>query len=137
VFGSSVICSFILFDKSLAHESYLVFDVTPITAIPPSESVSQSVESASNSSSSSYVSMTSPIVPHRIHPHNTHSMKTRGKLGIVQPRLHLTLLLTQYQQVTNRLSRILNGIRLCKQNMMLYYSEYDAIILRFNTLCAY
>jgi len=39
--------------------------------------------------------MPTPVVPHRIHPHNTHSMSTRGKLDIVQPRLHPTLLLTQ------------------------------------------
>jgi hypothetical protein len=33
------------------------------------------------------------VVPHHIHPLNTHSMSTRGKQVIVQHRLH-TLLLT-------------------------------------------
>jgi hypothetical protein len=33
----------------------------------------------------------------KIHPHNSHSMQTRAKHGIVQPKLHPTLLLTELE----------------------------------------
>ena len=38
-----------------------------------------------------------PPVPHRIHPQNTHSMRTRGKHDIGQPRIHPSLLLTHVE----------------------------------------
>jgi histone deacetylase 1/2 len=70
-----------------------VLNPTPITIIPHL--------SPTNSLSSASTTTPSPsgpsVVPHRIHPLNTHSMSTRGKQGIVQPRLNPTLLLTHVE----------------------------------------
>jgi hypothetical protein len=58
-----------------------VLNPTPITIIPHS-SPTESLSSASVTTPSPIPS----VVPHRIHPLNTHSMSTRGKQGIVQPK---------------------------------------------------
>jgi len=67
----------------------------------PSENQSASIESHT----SSQTATSEPVgghhlpsaPPHRIHPNNTHTMATRGKHGIVQKRLHPTLLLTHVE----------------------------------------
>jgi hypothetical protein len=75
-----------------------VLNPTPITVLSPSPSQNSSLESSAATIDSHSASLVSPPpVPHRIHPNNTHSMRTRGKLGIVQPRLHPTLLLTHVE----------------------------------------
>jgi len=77
----------------------LVFNPTPITILSPSPqtSPSQSSTPPSHNSTASSSTPVSPPSPHRIHPANTHNMATRGKKGIVQPRLHPTLLLTHIE----------------------------------------
>ncbi|MCH82453.1 retrovirus-related Pol polyprotein from transposon TNT 1-94, partial [Trifolium medium] len=96
-----------------------VLNPTPITIVPPSPPPSQSL---SPQSSSDISSNSPPIIPHRIHPQNTHSMSTRGKNGIVQHRLHPTLLLTHveptsYKQALN-VPEWLEAMR----------AEYDALL---------
>ncbi|MCI43157.1 histone deacetylase, partial [Trifolium medium] len=70
---------------------------TPITIIPPSSVDNNSVSPSSADASVSHNSPAPTVIPHRIHPQNSHSMATRGILGIVQPRLHPTLLLTHVE----------------------------------------
>ena len=83
-----------------------ILNPIPINTLSPSTYVHQSLSpnaSAGNSASSAEHSAnsTSPhMAPHRIHPNNTHTMATRGKHGIVQKRLHLTLLLTHTEPTT-------------------------------------
>lgn len=48
-------------------------------------------------SSTAPTQATSSVPSTLIHPNNTHSMQTRAKSGIVQPRLHPTLLLTHLE----------------------------------------
>jgi histone deacetylase 1/2 len=78
-----------------------VLHATPITTIPFSQVTSQSLSPHSGNSSHQSPNTTSqssvPVVPHRIHPQNTHTMSTRGKNGIVQPRKNPTLLLTHIE----------------------------------------
>jgi len=75
----------------------------PVTVLPPSPSGVQppSTQPSSVSPNLSAESGTSrsspPVVPHRIHPNNTHYMATRGKYGIVQKRIQPTLLLTHIE----------------------------------------
>jgi len=85
-----------------------VYNPTPITVISPSVSPQASESPTPQSQSTASVSPSVPAQtpPHRIHPHNNHSMATRGKHGIVQKRLHPTLLLTHtepsgYKQAMN------------------------------------
>ncbi|KAI5438585.1 hypothetical protein KIW84_024357 [Lathyrus oleraceus] len=59
------------------------------------ESISTQFIIASHTSSSSAASL-SPQPP-KIHPHNTHTMVTSANDGIVKPRLHPTLLLTELE----------------------------------------
>ena len=75
-----------------------VLNPTPITVLSPSPSQNSPSESSATTIESHPAShVSTPPVPHIIHPNNTHSMRTRGKLGIVQPRLHPTLLLTHVE----------------------------------------
>lgn len=75
-----------------------MFNATPITVIPTSESdTNTSIYGSVSTHSSSYESISHVVVPHRIHPRNTQFMATRGKHGIIQPRLQPTLLLTQME----------------------------------------
>jgi hypothetical protein len=82
-----------------------VLNPTPIIVLSPSPSQTSASESsiATNASQHS-VSVTPLPVPHRIHPHNTHTMRTRGKLGIVKPRLHPTLLLTHVEPTSHKIA---------------------------------
>lgn len=57
-------------------------------------SSSASTQLSSPTSSSAHIHK--PPSP-RVHPHNTHSMITRAKDGIVQLKLHLTLLITELE----------------------------------------
>jgi len=56
-----------------------VYNPTPITVISPSPSDSSQATESSPSVSSS---VPTQLPPHRIHPHNNHSMATRGKVGL-------------------------------------------------------
>lgn len=67
----------------------------PNSAQPEPESATSSSASQSEPESSSS-STTPPATPLPfLHPQNTHPMVTRSKCGIVQPRLHPTLLITE------------------------------------------
>ena len=86
-------------DPVHAHSPDHIFNPTPINVISPSPSLSSD---HTPSPSSVHSPPTPPPKPHRIHPSNTHSMATRGKLGIVQPRLHPTLLLTHVEPTNHK-----------------------------------
>ena len=84
-----------------SHRNNVVLNPTPITILSPSPSQNSSPESsASVTSSQSTNSESTPPVPHRVHPQNRHSMRTRGKHGIVQPRINPILLLTHVEPTT-------------------------------------
>jgi len=90
--------------QTLLHLSIILLP----SQLSPSASDSTQVTESPTSQSTGSVSSSdpAPLPPHRIHPHNNHSMATRGKHGIVQKRLHPTLLLTQteptgYKQAMN------------------------------------
>ncbi|GAU33749.1 hypothetical protein TSUD_52820 [Trifolium subterraneum] len=80
---------------SNSHSAAPGLNPTAITIVPPPSTATSFVSPTSTASSVSL--QEPPVIPHRIHPQNTHSMSTRGKLGIVQPRLHPTLLLTHVE----------------------------------------
>ena len=73
-----------------------VLNPTPIIVLSPSQNTAFEPSVATHASQHA-MHVPHPPVPHGIHPHNTHIMRTRGKLGIVQPRLHPTLLLTHIE----------------------------------------
>ena len=84
-----------------SHRNNVVLNPTPITILSPSPSQNSSPESSASVTSSQPTNSESPPpVPHRIHPQNRHSMRTRGKHGIVQPRINPTLLLTHVEPTT-------------------------------------
>lgn len=93
-----------------------VFNPTPITILSTSPS---------NTSSESLTPtpITPPPKPHRIHPLNTHSMATRGKLGIVQPRLQPTLLLTHLEPTSHKQALLDPNWHLAMK------TEYNALLL--------
>jgi len=72
-----------------SHRNNVVLNPTPITILSPSPSQNSSPESSASvtsSQSTNYESL--PPVSHKIHPQNHHSMRTRGKHEIVQPRIN-------------------------------------------------
>lgn len=85
-----------------------ILNPLPITTLSPSPSRHQtaSIESHHSSQTASSTSVGGhPLpyaTPHRIHPHNTHSMATRGKHGIVQKRIQPTLLLTHIEPTSHK-----------------------------------
>lgn len=77
---------------TLSHASPLSFSSLPDSKLP------EPVSGASSSHSS-----LSPPTPH-IHPLNNHPTVTRSRDGIVQPRLHPTLLLTELEPTSYRIA---------------------------------
>ncbi|KAI5430997.1 hypothetical protein KIW84_035226 [Lathyrus oleraceus] len=77
---------------TLSHASPLSFSSLPDSQLP------EPVSGASSSHSS-----LSPPTPH-IHPLNNHPTVTRVRDGIVQPRLHPTLLLTELEPTSYRIA---------------------------------
>ena len=76
-----------------------IFNPTPISILPPSPSPSPQTNHDHQTTSVEPVTNqpTTQAEPHRIHPHNSQSMATRGKHGIVQKRKQPTLLLAHIE----------------------------------------
>jgi len=110
------------FSGTSHFRSDVVFNPTPITIVSPSDAdTTPSLESSSIHSSPSPESSPPVAAPHRIHPQNTHSMATRGKRGVVQPRLQPRLLLTQFEPT---------GYKQALKDPQWYHAmqvEYDAL----------